>query len=150
MDVNAGRLDFCRTALGVPDTVNASDGPPLASLQRITDGDLPTAVFDATGNPRSMMEAFQYPAQGGALVLVGLFQGDVTFNDPNFHRRELTLIASRNALPADFARIIGLIGSGRIDTAPWITHRAPLSEVPGVFPAWTRPETGVIKAMIEV
>jgi 2-desacetyl-2-hydroxyethyl bacteriochlorophyllide A dehydrogenase len=150
MDVNAGRLDFCRTALGVPHAVNAADGPPLDSLRRITGGDLPTAVFDATGNPKSMTEAFHLPAHGGKLVFVGLFQGDVTFNDPNFHRRELTLMASRNALPADFARIIGLIGSGRIDTQPWITHRATLSEVPGVFPSWTRPETGVIKAMIEV
>lgn len=150
MDVNAGRLAFCQKALGVPHVVNAADGPPLDSLQRLTGGDLPTAVFDATGNPRSMMEAFHFPAQGGRLVLVGLHQGDVAFNDPNFHRRELTLMASRNALPADFTRIIQLIGSGRIDTAPWITHRAPLSEVVGVFPSWTRPETGVIKAMIEV
>lgn len=150
MDVNAGRLDFCRRALGVPHLVNAGDGPPHAALERITGGDLPTAVFDATGNPRSMAEAFQFPAQGGRLVLVGLFQGDVSFDDPNFHRRELTLLASRNALPADFTRIIGLVGSGRIDTAPWITHRAPLSEVAAAFPSWTRPETGVIKAMIEV
>ena len=150
MDVNAGRLDFCRKALGVPHAVNAADGPALESLLRITGGDLPTAVFDATGSPKSMTEAFHFPAHGGKLVLVGLFQGDVTFNDPNFHRRELTLMASRNALPGDFTRIIALIGSGRVDTAPWITHRATLSEVPGQFPSWARPETGVIKAMIEV
>jgi threonine dehydrogenase-like Zn-dependent dehydrogenase len=97
-----------------------------------------------------MSEAFNYPAPGGKLVFVGLFQGEVTFNDPNFHRRELTLLASRNALPADFTRIIRLIESGRVDTSPWITHRAPLSEVVGAFPSWTRPESGVIKAMIEL
>ena len=84
------------------------------------------------------------------LAFVGLFQGDVAFNDPNFHRRELTLLASRNALPGDFTRIIRLIESGRIDTAPWITHRASLAAVPSEFPAWALPKTGVIKAMIEV
>lgn len=150
LDVNSGRLDFCRKALGVPHAINAADGPPLESLLRITGGDLPTAVFDATGSSKSMTEAFNYPAPGGKLVFVGLFQGDVTFNDPNFHRRELTLLASRNAPPADFTRIIQLIESGRIDTTPWITHRAPLCGVVGAFPSWTRPESGVIKAMIEV
>ena len=81
---------------------------------------------------------------------MGLFQGDVTFNDPNFHRRELTLLASRNALPADFGRIIGQIETGRIDTTPWITHRADFADAVDLFPAWVKPETGVIKAMIEL
>jgi 2-desacetyl-2-hydroxyethyl bacteriochlorophyllide A dehydrogenase len=150
LDVSAGRLEFCRRALHVPHTLNPATEDPVRGLLRITGGDLPTAVFDATGNPRSMAAAFDYPAHGGKLVFVGLFQGDVAFSDPNFHRRELTLLASRNALPADFTRIIGLIESRRIDTAPWITHRSTLAGVAGAFPSWTRPEIGVIKAMIEV
>ncbi|HXQ79883.1 MAG TPA: zinc-binding alcohol dehydrogenase family protein [Opitutaceae bacterium] len=150
LDVNAARLDFCRRHLGVPHAVNGADEAPLDALRRLTGGDLPTSVFDATGSPGSMMEAFNFPAPGGRLVLVGLFQGDVTFNDPSFHRRELTLLGSRNAQSADFERIIGLIEAGRIDTAPWITHRAPLAGVAGQFPAWVRPDTGVIKAIVEV
>jgi 2-desacetyl-2-hydroxyethyl bacteriochlorophyllide A dehydrogenase len=149
LDVNAERLAFCTRELGVPHVVDASAGDPLEEIRRIGCGDLPTAVFDATGNPASMASAFNLPAPGGRLVFVGLFQGDVAFNDPNFHRRELALLASRNALPGDFTRIIRLIEAGRIDTSPWITHRAPLSGVVAEFPAWTRPETGVIKAMIE-
>jgi threonine dehydrogenase-like Zn-dependent dehydrogenase len=97
-----------------------------------------------------MAAAFTYPAQGGRLVFVGLFAGDVTFNDPNFHRRELNVLASRNSLPADFRRIIGLVESGHVDTAPWITHRAPLAEVPAQFARWTDPAAGVLKAMIAV
>ncbi len=149
LDVNEARLDFCRRRLGVAHGVNAAGGPPLDELLRITGGDLPTAVFDATGNPRSMAGAFEFPASGGRMVCVGLFQGDLAFNDPNFHRRELTLLASRNALPADFTRIIRLVEEGRIDTGPWITHRSALGEVAGKFPTWVKPESGVIKAMIE-
>jgi len=149
MDTNAARLAFCRTALGISHTLQV-DGDPLPRLQEMTGGELPTAVFDATGSAASMAASFNYPAQGGRLALVGLFQGDLSFNDPNFHRRELTLLASRNALPADFTRIIGLMESGRIDTSPWITHRAPLSEAGGRFSGWVLPETGVIKAMIDV
>jgi len=150
LDVNVARLEFCRRQLGVPHVVDGSAGAPLDALRRLTGGDLPTAVFDATGSPGSMASAFGFPAPGGRLVLVGLFQGDVSFNDPEFHRRELTLMASRNALASDFTRIVGLIEAGRVDTAPWITHRAPLGRFPDEFPSWVRPETGVIKAMIEV
>ena len=150
LDINATRLEFCRRQLGVVHAINALKESPIEALERITGGNLPTLVFDATGNPKSMMAAFDFPAQGGRLVFVGLFQGDVTFNDPQFHRRELTLMSSRNALPTDFSRIIGLIEEGRIDTAPWITHRASFGDAISTFPNWVRPETGAIKAMLEL
>jgi threonine dehydrogenase-like Zn-dependent dehydrogenase len=94
LDINQKRLEFCREQLAAPHVINAASKNPLEALKQITSGDLPTAVFDATGNPKSMMGAFEYPANGGRLTFVGLFPGEVTFNDPNFHRRELTLLAS--------------------------------------------------------
>jgi 2-desacetyl-2-hydroxyethyl bacteriochlorophyllide A dehydrogenase len=150
LDINPRRLEFCREQLAVPHLINAAIENPLEALKRVTSGDLPTVVFDATGNPKSMMGAFEYPASGGRLIFVGLFQGDVTFNDPNFHRRELTVFSSRNARSADFTRIIGLVENARIDTAPWITHRASFADTVTEFPRWTKPEAGVIKAMIEL
>jgi len=150
LDVNDARLLFCREQLGVDATINGLTENPVDTLQALTGGDFPTAVFDATGNPRSMMESFQYTAHSARLVFIGLFQGDVTFNDPNFHKRELTLMGSRNAQPEDFTRIIAAMEDGRLDTSPWITHRAPLLSVPSVFASWTKPETGVLKAMISV
>ena len=77
-----------------------------------------------------MAGTFDLPAAGGRIVFVGLFQGDVTFNDPNFHRRELTLLASRNSAPSTFRDIIALIEAGRINTTPWITHRFALADTP--------------------
>jgi threonine dehydrogenase-like Zn-dependent dehydrogenase len=96
-------------------------------------GNLSTAVLDATGNLSSMQQAFELTASGRRLTFVGLAQGDVTFNDPDFHRRELTLLASRNATPNDFTRIIALMESGTINTRPWLTHRASFSHVPEQF-----------------
>lgn len=150
LDVNKSRLDFCRDRLRVAHTIDASLEKPLEALFYLTNGDLPTAVFDATGNPKSMGAAFDYVAPGGRLVFVGLFQGDVSFHDPLFHKKEMTLLASRNARPQDFSRIIELIGTNRIDTRPWITHRAPLEKAIEEFPSWTKPDSGVIKAMIEI
>jgi threonine dehydrogenase-like Zn-dependent dehydrogenase len=97
-----------------------------------------------------MAGAFDLAGQGGRIVFVGLFQGDVSFNDPNFHRRELTLCASRNSRPADFRKIIAMIESGRVTTQPWITHRLKLAATPEVFPREIAGNPAVLKAMIEV
>lgn len=150
VDVNPTRLDLCRERTGLPasDLIDASTSDIPRRLAALTKGDLPTAVFDATGNPGSMASAFTYPSQGGRLILVGLVNGDIPFNDPNFHRRELTVMGSRNSLARDFQNIIGLVEAGRVDTAAWITHRASLEEAPARFQAWTDPASGVLKAVI--
>jgi 2-desacetyl-2-hydroxyethyl bacteriochlorophyllide A dehydrogenase len=149
LDVNADRLRFAAEAIGPDETVVAGIDS-LQEVERLTGGDLATAVFDATGNPESMMQSFQFVSHGGRLVFVGLFQGDVTFNDPTFHRREMTLLSSRNSTAADFQRIIHLVESGDVDTTPWITHRAPLERVVADFPAWLDPAQRVVKAIVEV
>jgi threonine dehydrogenase-like Zn-dependent dehydrogenase len=149
MDVSEQRLEFCRSQLGVKHTLRAGAGA-VDELKRIGGGDLPTCVIDATGNPQSMAGCFDLPAPGGRIVFVGLFQGDVTFNDPNFHRRELTVMGSRNALPGTFREVIRLVESGRVDTRPWITHRFQLAETPAVFPRDIAGNPSVLKAMIEV
>ncbi|MBS0663056.1 MAG: zinc-binding alcohol dehydrogenase family protein [Verrucomicrobia bacterium] len=148
LDVNDARRAFAASWLGVG-TLDARGLTP-DRLRAELGGELPTLVFDATGNPGSLRTAFDWPAPGGRLVFASLVQGEIAFDDPNFHRRELTLCATRNSTAVEFRRIIALIESGRIDTKPWITHRARLPEVPAVFAQWTRPETGVVKAMIEL
>jgi 2-desacetyl-2-hydroxyethyl bacteriochlorophyllide A dehydrogenase len=148
MDVSKPRLTFCRDQIGVAHVVEA--GPEAATqLRAIAGGDLPTVVIDATGNPTSMTATFDLVAHGGRVVFVGLFQGSLTFDDPNFHRREITLLASRNALPGTFRDVITLIESDRLDTRPWITHRLELAATPGQFKAIAG-TPGLIKAVISV
>ncbi len=149
MDVSESRLAFCRDQLGVTHTVVAG-ADAAAQLKAIGGGDLPTIVIDATGSPKSMAGTFELAAHGGRIVFVGLFQGDVTFNDPNFHRRELTLCGSRNALPQTFRDIIALVEAGRVDTKPWITHRFALADTPQVFPEKISGNPAVLKAIVEV
>jgi threonine dehydrogenase-like Zn-dependent dehydrogenase len=151
LDVNVQRLEFCRKTLGVHHTIAfKGDGGELEQLKQITNGALPTVVIDATGNSKSMSNALNYVAHTGKLVYVGITTEEVHVPHPLMHRREMTLYASRNALPADFGRIIELIEQGRINTQPWITHRSEFAEMIDQFPSYTRPETGVIKAMVHV
>lgn len=147
VDINPQRLAFCERQYGA--RAVRGDQDPLRHVEALTNGDLPSVVFDATGSPASMMKAFEYVAHGGKLVYVGLVQADVSFHDPFFHRREITLYASRNATPADFATVIGGVRAGRVDTVPWITHRATYGDMVEQFPSWLLPETGVIKAVVD-
>jgi 2-desacetyl-2-hydroxyethyl bacteriochlorophyllide A dehydrogenase len=150
MDVNRDRLEFAREHFQVEAVIQA-DEAGIERVQALTDGDMPAVVIDATGNQRSMTAAFDLPAHGGRLVFVGLFQGDLTFHDPAAHRRELTLLCSRNASAADFRRVISLLESGRVATSQWISHRVPFGDgVVAGFPRWLDPQTRFIKAVIDV
>jgi len=150
MDVNEGRLAFSREHYRTAATANVQTDDAIAKLKAITGDDMPTAVFDATGNADSMRQAFNLVAHGGRLIFVGLVQADVTFHDPDFHRRELTVLGSRNSTGADFRRIIALMESGRININPWITHRIPFAETVDRFPDWLNPEAGFIKGIVEL
>ena len=150
VDISEARLAFCREKMGVTHTIVArGDGSELKQLAALTHGQLADVVIDATGSNKSMSHALDYCAFGGRLVYVGITQQELSFpHAPALHRRELTILGSRNALSADFARIIRLIEDGVIDTRPWITHRTNFDAMIGEFPTWLKPETGVIKAMV--
>src|SRR5258706_42009 len=135
LHMNDTRLKFCREVMGVQHTVKPSDKLEQ-DLRDLTEGHLPEVVIDATGNNASMSAAFGYVAPGGRLVYVGITTDEVKFRHPIFHRPEGTLLCSRNALPADFTRIIKLIEDGQINTQPWITHRAAFDDLVEVFPSY--------------
>ncbi len=151
MDMVPERLEFCRRVYGVAHTIVArGDASDLEQVNTITGGDRYVVVIDATGNNRSMSACLGYAAHTGTVVYVGITSSEVTFPHPVLHRPELNLKGSRNALPKDFPRIIDLIERGVINTQPWITHRTTFDRVIQEFETFTRPETGVIKAIIEV
>ena len=151
LDVNKQRLSFSKEVLGVDHIIHLEDADSaLKQLADVTDGHLADLVVDATGNNSSMGHALRYVASAGRLVYVGITQQEISFAHRSMHLREMTLSASRNALPRDFARIIQLIEDGKIDTQPWVTHRTSLTGTPDAFPNFLKPEHRVLKAMIQV
>ncbi|HEY2582971.1 MAG TPA: zinc-binding alcohol dehydrogenase family protein [Mucilaginibacter sp.] len=150
LDINEARLQFCKTHLKVKHTLNAAGQNVADQLRQITNGDMPTAVIDATGNQKAINNAFQFMAHGGRFVLIGLQKGDISFSHPEFHKREATLMSSRNATRNDFEHVIACMKNGLVDPKTYITHRVNFEEVKRDFESWLKPETGVIKAMVEV
>lgn len=149
MDMQPERLRFCRDWAPAAGTIDAARDP-LPQIEALTGGDYPDVVFDATGSSASMNRSFGYAAHGGRLVFVGLVQADITFHDPDFHRKELTLLSSRNATREDFETVIRAMKDGQIDTDRFITHRTPFDRVTAEWETWLKPESGVIKAMAEL
>ena len=146
VDTRTSRLDYARAQLGFEDVVAA--GPDLAaSLADRTDGEYFDIVFDATGSLAAMAASLAYVAHGGMLVLVGVAPGDLVFADPEFHKRETTLLASRNALHEDFQRVIAAIKAGDIPTDALHTHSILAEQMPERLPELIAEADHVLKAI---
>ena len=150
MDVNEGRLNFCRERLSIEHTINPLTDDVMEKCKKITNNDMPTVIIDASGNLGAINNAFQYLGHGGRYVLVGLQKNDITFNHPEFHKRESTLMSSRNADKEDFDHVINCMKKGLVNPKNYITHKVKFDEVKDNFESWLNPATGVIKAMISL
>jgi threonine dehydrogenase-like Zn-dependent dehydrogenase len=150
MDINEARLNFCKEKLKVPHTVSALDNSVGEQLAEITKGDMPTVVIDATGSLKAINNAFQYMAHGARYVLVGLQKGEICFSHPEFHKRESTLMSSRNATRDDFEHVVASMKCGLINPTTYITHRVDFDQVKNEFESWLDPTKGVIKVMVSL
>ncbi|MCM3761117.1 zinc-binding alcohol dehydrogenase family protein [Alkalihalobacillus oceani] len=148
MDINPERLRFCQQWAGV-DHVIQGGKDALSELQRLTNGDGAWTVIDATGNQHSMNEAIQYVSHGGKLVFVGLIKESVSFHHPDMHKREMTVIGSRNATRADFEYVISCMEKDLINCEALLTKRLKLTEVAQQFTEAIDPRTNVIKVIVE-
>jgi 2-desacetyl-2-hydroxyethyl bacteriochlorophyllide A dehydrogenase len=149
MDVSAERLAFASRQLGFL-TIDGSKGQVQERIADRTAGAGFDVVYDATGNSASLQAAFAYVAHGGVMVMVSVVQDDITFSDPEFHKREMMLIGSRNATRADFQHVIASIRAGEISIDQLVTHRTTLRDSPRDISLWAHEKSGLIKAMIDV
>jgi len=148
LDMSGERLAFAERELGFSGIDGRGD--VAARVGAATGGDGFDVVFDATGNAASMRSAFAHVAHGGALVLVSVVKDDIAFSDPEFHKREMMLVGSRNALARDFEHVAASMRAGTVPLAKLVTHRTTLADTPRDLARWAHEKTGLIKAVIEV
>jgi 2-desacetyl-2-hydroxyethyl bacteriochlorophyllide A dehydrogenase len=146
IDMNEQRLQYAKEKIGVDYVVNAGNDP-ASQVAAITNGDLATAVFDASGHKAALEAGPDYMSHGGRYVLVGLSKGELTFLHPKIHAKEISLLCSRNATTEDFEHVISVLD--QFPTDSFITHNVVFTEMIANFDSWTKPETGVIKATVE-
>ncbi len=147
LDQSRDRLDLGQ-ALGFP--VIDGQGDVAAQVAGATGGEGFDVVYDATGNAGSMQAAFAHVAHGGALVLVSVVKDNITFSDPEFHKREMMVIGSRNAVKADFDHVAAALRRGDIPMDRILTHRTSLAGAARDIPVWAHQKQGLVKAIIAV
>jgi 2-desacetyl-2-hydroxyethyl bacteriochlorophyllide A dehydrogenase len=146
VDTRRARLAYAREHLGFDDVLAADEG--LLDLLSIrTGGEMFDVVFEATGSIESMGQSLSYLATGGVLVFVGVAPGEIRFSDPEFHKREATLLASRNALAEDFERVASAIKAGLIPTGALQTHSVAAEDIPQRLPELINDADHVLKAI---
>ncbi|HHZ09662.1 MAG TPA: zinc-binding alcohol dehydrogenase family protein [Rhizobiales bacterium] len=146
VDREAGRADHAASFVG--GTAFAADA--LSDLGSFTGGDGFDVVFDATGNSRAMEQGFDHVAHGGRYVLVSVVKDSISFMDPDFHRKELTLLGSRNATAEDFDRVVAAIRDGSAPVDRLVTHRTDLRRAVLDIARWASEKSGLIKAMVDI
>ncbi|MFD1769217.1 zinc-binding alcohol dehydrogenase family protein [Sphingobacterium suaedae] len=148
LDVDPSRLEHAK-ALGAQHTILASDDTVYQQVETLTEGDMPTLLFDATGNTMAINNAFQYMAHGARYVLVGLQKEEIHFSHPEFHKREGTLMSSRNALGSDFEYVMQRLKDKSLDPAQFITRRVKFQDAADLFTDPLKPLLSGIKTVIE-
>jgi 2-desacetyl-2-hydroxyethyl bacteriochlorophyllide A dehydrogenase len=149
LDTNPGRLEFCKKTLGVSHIIEADKGEITEQLKEITQGDMPTVVIDATGNRNAINGGLEYVAHGGRYVLIGLQKGELVFSHPEFHKRETTLLSSRNATRADFDWVVQCFQEKKIHPLTFISKRVKFTDVASGMGDWVNPSGGFIKVVVE-
>ena len=149
MDTSPERLAMAAGRFGFSSGIVAG-ASAAEEVRRVTDGDGFDVVFDATGYAKSMEAAFAHVAHGGALVLVSVVKDEITFSDPEFHKREMMLIGSRNATRVDFEHVMENIRAGQVPVEALVTHRTTLDTVPVDLARWATEKSGLIKAIVRI
>ena len=149
MDIAEQRLSFAKEIYNADAIIDPSSENVHQKLMELTNGDMPDVVIDATGSRSAINQGFSYISHGGRYVLIGLQKEEIVFSHPEFHKREATLMSSRNATRADFDHVISVVSAKKIDVIPLITHRVEFGEVRKTFRTWLDPGNHVIKAMVQ-
>ncbi|WP_313824771.1 zinc-binding alcohol dehydrogenase family protein [Leclercia sp.] len=146
-DTSPARREHVQACLGVP-TLDPSAADFTDQLRAQCGGPLAQKVIDATGNPQAMNNAVNLIRHGGSIVFVGLHKGDLQFSDPEFHKKETTIMGSRNATGEDFANVGRLMAEGKLSAEMMLTHRYAFRELAEVYEAEVINNRGLIKGVI--
>ena len=149
MDLNPHRLEFCKNILGISNIINAANPDIIEQISDITHGNMPTVVIDASGNRKAIHSGLNYLAHGGRYILIGLQKEEIIFSHPDFHKKETTLMSSRNATRDDFEYVIKNLVNRKINPRSFITNRVKFIDAAAGFSDWLDPANHVIKVVVE-
>ncbi|MFA3761383.1 zinc-binding alcohol dehydrogenase family protein [Yersinia sp. 2544 StPb PI] len=147
-DTSAQRREHVENLLDIR-TLDPSDAGFEQNLRQQFAGMLPLKVIDATGNQRAMNNTLNFIRHGGSIVFVGLFKGDLSFPDPDFHKKETTMMGSRNATFEDFDKVGKLMAAGKLSADMILTHRFEFNTLADIYEQQVVKNKDLIKGVIQ-
>ena len=148
IDISEERLQMARDFYPGLKTILVNPASDITEAWSESGLEPPEVVWDCTGNKASTEKSMGLSAHGGKMVLVGIYNGELSFFHPDLHKRELSLLCSRNATAKDFRAVIHLIENGLVNADIWITHECEMTEFPGIIDSWLAPGSGLLKGVI--
>jgi 2-desacetyl-2-hydroxyethyl bacteriochlorophyllide A dehydrogenase len=149
VDVSEQKMQIAREA-GATETVNTCNEDLHGALMRLTDGHGPDVVIEAIGLPQTFRAAVEEVAFAGRVVYIGYAKEFVSYETRLFVQKELDILGSRNALPADFHEVIAMLEAGKFPVEMAISKIVPLEEVPDVLVEWASDPWRFAKIMVQV
>ncbi|MDI1335778.1 MAG: zinc-binding alcohol dehydrogenase family protein [Lacunisphaera sp.] len=149
VDLDTRKLALARR-LGATETIDNSDNQLALRLQDLTHGDGPEVVIEAIGIPATFQAAVEIVGVAGRVVYIGYAKAPVQYETRLFVQKELDILGSRNALPADFAEVVRIMQSGVIPTSEIVSQVVPLAEAGAALAAWSDRPGDTTKIQIEM
>jgi threonine dehydrogenase-like Zn-dependent dehydrogenase len=149
VDVDDVKLNTARAA-GATDLIHSVNEDVHTRLQEITDGHGPTVVIEAIGLPETFVAAVEEVAFTGRVVYIGYAKQPVAYDTKLFVQKELDIMGSRNALPADFREVIAMLEAGRFPVDEAVSTQVGIDEVPSILERWSESPATFRKIMVHI
>ena len=149
IDVDDEKLDLSRKAGGAH-TINSAREPLHDRLLELTEGCRPDVVIEAVGTPATFRAAVEEVAFTGRVVYIGYAKEPVSYETRLFVQKELDVLGSRNAQPADFHAVIDLLQRAKFPVDQAVSLIVPLDEATNALRSWSENPSSFKKILVAV
>lgn len=148
VDIDDSKLEVAKT-LGAHFTINSIKQNLHAELDKITNGDGPTVVIEAAGNPITYKAAIEEVAFAGRVVCIGYAKDDIPFPTKLWVQKELQIMGSRNANPSDFEAVIKYLKNSPVDEKILVSKVVKPEEAPEAMKSWSENPGAILKILVQ-
>ena len=149
VDIDDVKLQLARKC-GASETINSATTPLHERLQQLTGNHGPEVIIEAAGLPQTFRAAVEEVCFAGRVVYIGYAKKPVEYETKYFVQKELDIMGSRNATPADFQNVIRLLESGKFPTDEIVTLTVPLAEAGAALEKWSADPAKVTKILVTI
>jgi len=150
VDMLPERLEMARK-LGADHCINSANTDPVDEIMRLTSGRGVDVAIEALGKQTTFEAALRVLRPGGTLSSLGVYSKDLSIPLGPFaaglgdHRIITTLCPGGKER---MRRMMNVIGSGRADLKPLVTHSFKLDDIEAAYDLFGHQRDGVLKVAI--